>query len=120
MEELTQKPGVQRLMVATLGRIDIVNLAHLVRIEAQSNYSKLIFEDGRELLVAKVLKKFEEQLDNTLFIRTHKTHLVNLRFIKSYEGIENKSVVLANGENIAVSRSKQHRVMRQLMSLQAV
>lgn len=120
MENMDRVSGHYKMTVATTGRIDIVNVIDLVRIEAQSNYSKLFFADGRTLVVAKVLKKFEEQLDHCSFIRPHKTHLVNLQFVKSYEGKEHKSLVLKNGENIAVSRSKQRGVMKHLLSLRAV
>ncbi|HJW30958.1 MAG TPA: LytTR family DNA-binding domain-containing protein, partial [Saprospiraceae bacterium] len=84
--------------------------------EAQSNYSRLIFADGHTLVVAKVLKKFEEQLDPGSFIRAHKTHLVNLQFVRAYEGKEHKALVLENGESIAVSRSKRSSVQKHLLA----
>ncbi len=120
MDNSTTGPYTQKMMVATAGRIDVVNVDHLVRIEAQSNYSKLYFDDGTTLTVAKVLRKFEEQLSQDVFIRTHKTHLVNRHFIRSYEGKEHKMLILENGDNISVSRSKQRIVLQQLMNLQAV
>lgn len=109
-----------KMIVATLGRIDVVNLDHLIRIEAQSNYSKLYFIDGTTLTVAKVLRKFEEQLSAERFIRPHKTHLVNLRFIRSFEGKDHKILILENGDNVTVARSKQHCVLQQLLKLKAV
>ena len=120
MENTIRVVPLQKMMVATAGRVDVVNVDHLVRIEAQSNYSKLYFVDGTTLVVAKVLRKFEEQLSQNPFIRAHKTHLVNLHFIRSLEGLHHKHLVLDNGDNIAVSRSKQRYVFQQLMNLQAV
>ena len=104
-----------RLTVVTNGRVDIINLQELVRIEAKSNYSKLFMANGNTLLVSKVLKKFDEQLGNGLFVRIHKTHLVNLSFIRAFHGSRNKTVLLENGENIEVSRSKQGYVMRKIL-----
>jgi two-component system LytT family response regulator len=120
MENAIRVDPLQKMMVATVGRVDVVNVEDLVRIEAQSNYSKLYFADGSSLLVAKVLRKFEEQLSQNLFVRAHKTHLVNLQFIRSYEGKIHKMLVLENGENIVVARSKQRCVQQSLMGLLAV
>ena len=120
MENSTQSMSSQKMLVATSGRVDIVSLQQLVRIEAQSNYSKLVFADGHFLVVAKVLKKFEEQLNQNLFIRAHKTHLVNSLFIRSYEGQQHKTLVLENGENITVARSKHTCVLNQLLAMKAV
>jgi two-component system LytT family response regulator len=108
------------LTIATLGRIDVIALDKLVRIEATSNYSRLFMSDGSSLLVAKVLKQFEAQLDKYAFIRTHKTHLVNMQYIRSCTGLQHKMVQLENGEEIAVSRAKQPVVLKRLLAQQAV
>jgi len=118
--ELSTITASHKLMVATSGRVDVVNIDHLVRIEAQSNYSKLFFVDGTTITVAKVLRKFEEQLSQDVFVRAHKTHLVNMHFIRSMEGKEHKKLVLENGDNIVVARSKHRCVLQQLMTLRAV
>ncbi|HZV70710.1 MAG TPA: LytTR family DNA-binding domain-containing protein [Saprospiraceae bacterium] len=94
------------LAVSTTGRIDIIDWNRLVRIEADSNYCRLFLENGRTLFVAKVLKKFEKELDRKLFIRPHNSHLVNRSFISSYMKGVHASLVLSTGEQIPVSRRK--------------
>ena len=94
------------LAINSLGRIDIIDRNRLVRIEADSNYCRLFLENGKTFFVAKVLKKFEDELDSQLFIRPHKTHLVNKNFIASYIKGVNASIVLSNGEEIPVARRK--------------
>jgi|SRR5688572_423851 len=94
------------LAISSTGRVDIIDWNRLVRIEADSNYCRLFLENGKTFFVAKVLKKFEDELDRQLFIRPHKTHLVNKSFIASYIKGVNASLVLSNGEQIPVARSK--------------
>ena len=94
------------LAISSLRRTDIIDWNHLVRIEADSNYCRLFLENGKTLFVAKVLKKFEDELDRQLFIRPHKTHLVNRRFIASYLKGVNASLVLSNGDQVPVARRK--------------
>lgn len=94
------------LAVATVGKVDHIEWRLLVRVEAFSNYSKLFLADGKTLFVAKVLKKFEEQLSEDVFIRSHKTHLVNRMFVQSYVRGEQSFLLLANGDKIPVSRNR--------------
>lgn len=94
----------ESLTVATVGRVDIIDWNNLVRIEASSNYSRLFLSNGKTLFVAKVLKKFEAELDKRMFIRPHKTHLVNLSFISAYHPGTHPTLLLSNGESIPVAR----------------
>lgn len=112
--------NTNKLIVATTGRLEVIPIQTLVRIEAISNYSRLYLVNGKTILVAKVLKRFEEQLDHGNFIRTHKTHLVNLEYIQSSSGVNKKTLMLSNGDCIAISRSKQKGVLKRLLTLQAV
>ena len=108
------------LTIATLGRVDLIAIDNLVRIEATSNYSRLFLSDGTSILVAKVLKQFEAQLNGHEFIRTHKTHLVNMQYIRSCTGLLHKTLQLNNGDEIAISRAKQPIVLKRLLSREAV
>ena len=96
----------------TSSRVGIASLSgqNLVRIEAESNYSWLIFADGSRSFVAKVLKKFEEELDSAIFIRTHRAHLVNANFVSKYRKGRNASLVLVNGELIPVARRNKRKL----------
>jgi two-component system LytT family response regulator len=53
------------------------------------------------------MANFEEVLqDNSLFFRAHKSHIVNLRFIKQYIRGEGGEIIMQDGKNIALSRNK--------------
>ncbi len=97
-----------RLLVATTGRINVISLHALVRIEALSNYSRLFLADGTTLFVAKGLNKFEKKLDHCMFVRTHNTHLVNLLFIDCWFSPD--TLQLTNGEHLPVSRRRKSKV----------
>ena len=98
------------LTVATCGRVDFIERHNLVRVEAFSNYSKLFMSDGKTLFVAKVLKKLEDKLGHALFVRSHKTHLVNLLFVRSYIRGSHAVLLLTNGERIPVARNKRKQM----------
>ena len=78
----------------------------IIRVQALSNYSRIYFTNGKIVTVAKVLHWFEDELPEDMFARVHKSHLVNKLFVSAINGERNKSLILLNGESIAVSRRK--------------
>jgi LytTr DNA-binding domain len=94
------------LLLGTSNGLEIIDTNSILRVEAISNYSKLFFTDGRSLVVAKLLSWFEEKLGGVHFTRLHRGHLVNIRYIRSYNKFNGAEVVLVNNEKLAVSRRK--------------
>jgi two-component system, LytTR family, response regulator len=94
------------LLLATCRGLEIIDIHSILRIEAISNYSKLFFTDGRCLVVAKLLSWFEKKLTAEYFVRLHRGHLVNMRYIKRCENLSDGEVVLVNNEKLSVSRRK--------------
>jgi len=86
--------------------IRLVEAHNIIRVEGQSNYSKIYFTSGYPLTVAKVLHWFEEKLPGEMFARVHRRHLVNKLFMQEINGAGFKNLVLSNGENITMSRRK--------------
>ena len=94
------------LLLSTSNTVYVIDTTTIIRIQSISNYSKLFFSNGKTLVVAKVLKWFEESLSINQFIRLHRTHLVNKKFIHQYIKGEGGKVKLVNGDWIDVSRRK--------------
>ncbi len=93
-------PGVKKSMV--------VSAEEIIRVEAVSNYSRIYFSNGKNIVVAKVLHWFENELPAGMFTRVHRSHLVNKMFVQEINGIHSKSLLLFNGESIAISRRKEY------------
>jgi two-component system LytT family response regulator len=84
----------------------VIDINSILRVKAISNYSKLFFADGRSLVVAKLLSWFEKKLAGDHFVRLHRGHLVNIRYIKACDNFNSGEAVLINNERLAVSRRK--------------
>jgi two-component system LytT family response regulator len=80
---------------------------NIVRVEAKSNYCKIYFINSfKTVVVSKVLHLVQENLPADMFVRVHRSHLVNRLYIKQFSGIHTRIVELTNGEFVAVSRRK--------------
>ncbi len=88
---------------------------NIIRIEARSNYSKLYFDKGSPLTVAKVLHWFEDRLGEDSFYRIHKTHIVNRLYVSDIAG-DASTLTLVNGEQLRISRRRKEWVRNMLAS----
>jgi two-component system LytT family response regulator len=101
---------MKQLLIPTNKGIKAVTPANIIRIEANSNYCRIYFDNEHPLTVAKVLHWFEEILPDEYFYRIHRTHIVNRLFVStiSYDS----KLTLVNGEQLQISRRKKNIVTR--------
>jgi two-component system, LytTR family, response regulator len=95
----------------------IVAAEQIQMFESEGNYTRVYFE-GHRPLIYKSLNALEDRLDASVFLRASRTHIVNLRVIKSLEAQPDGglSARLAGGLTVAISR-RQSRKLRALLSL---
>lgn len=86
----------------------LLDTSSIVRVEARSNYCRIYFMDERKaLVVSKVLGWVAYRLPADMFVRVHRSHLVNRCFIQQVSGNAAKIIELTNGDCVPVSRRRQ-------------
>ena len=121
----TTTPTVNR---GTLGEVDqvfvkdgercwFVKLSDIRLFESVGNYAKVFFGNNKPLIL-KSLNALEERLDEKMFFRANRKHIVNLRMIEKIEPYFNGGLLLElkGGEKIEVSR-RQTVKFKEMMSL---
>ncbi len=81
-----------------------VEIDDIVRFEGDGNYTHVVFKNGDKQLVAKTLKEFETNLGQHSFARVHKSHLVNLKYIRKYTRGDGGTLLMSDNSEIEVSR----------------
>ncbi|WP_417887272.1 LytR/AlgR family response regulator transcription factor [Zunongwangia sp.] len=100
-----QEPQKRKIVLKTQEDIYVVNVADIIRAEAHNNYTTIYRYSGDSILVSQSLKKIENQLSFSGFIRVHQSHLVNTNYIKKFQKKIN-NLVLTSEEDIPVSIAK--------------
>lgn len=113
----SQEESSQKIVLSTSEMIHVINVDDIIRCESDNYYTYFFFTDGRKLLVSKTLKENEELLSNHNFIRPHKSHLVNIKYIKSFLRQEGGYIMMTDGSKIPVSRRKKDKIMETLFNL---
>ncbi len=108
------RPLLHKIAIPTLEGLLFFDLHEILRLEAESNYTILIFTDHRKLLASRTLKDFEEILPAETFFRAHNSHLINLQYIRRYIKGDGGQVEMQNGDIILVSRRKKEEFLKRL------
>jgi two-component system LytT family response regulator len=93
-----------------------VKLSEIRLFESVGNYAKVFFGTNKPLIL-KSLNSLEERLDDRIFFRANRKHIINLRWIEKIEPYFNGGLLveLKGGEKIEVSR-RQTVKFKEMMS----
>jgi two-component system, LytTR family, response regulator len=80
---------------------------NIIRVEALKNYCKIYFKNNQHTLVLSItLIRVQERLPAEMFVRVHRSHLINKLHIKYLKKQPARVIEINNGEYIPISRRK--------------
>ena len=96
----------QRIVVRNGSKIKIISVNDVWYLEAADDYVKIHTTEGY-FLKNKTMTHFEQSLDPALFVRSHRSYIVNVQQITRIDPYEkdNHVAVLRSGAKVPVSRS---------------
>jgi two-component system LytT family response regulator len=98
--------GPSRLTLYHSKGFKIVERDEIIRMKADGNCTAFYFEDGSKYLDTKTLKVYEDLLENTTFIRVHKSHIINLSYLKEYSSQDGHIAVMKDGTQVPIARAR--------------
>ncbi len=107
---------VRKISLSTADKIHLINVDDIIRCESDNYYTIIFFKDGTSLMVSKTLKEIDQKLEEYDFVRTHKSHLVNMRCIKNFIKDE-MMVVMTDDTKVPVSKRKKERILEVINNL---
>lgn len=107
LETVSQTPPQnQRIVVKTGSKIKIIPVEDVFYLEAADDYVKIHTKEGA-FLKNKTMNHFEQSLDKNLFVRTHRSCIVNIQQITRIDPYEkdNHIAILKSGGRVSVSKT---------------
>ena len=77
------QPEKKQVILPTLEGFEVVKMEDIVRLRGNGNFTDIYLSNGSKKMVCRFLKHFSEILPYP-FMRVHKSHIINVSFIKSY------------------------------------
>jgi two-component system LytT family response regulator len=97
---------LNRIVVRTAGKIKIIPLPEILYLEASDDYVKIHTKEGI-FLKNKTMGFFEKSLDPEVFVRTHRSYIVNIQEITRLDPYEkeNHVAILKSGTKVPISKN---------------
>lgn len=109
MENLTPEP--KKIVLHTFEGMHVVDTSDIIRCQSDDCYTNFFLQGGKRIIVSKTLKEIEEQLSGKDFIRPHKSHLINIEYIRTVVRNDGGYIIMKDGSEIPISRRKKESVM---------
>jgi len=104
-------PLEMRLCLPTQKGFTIVKLEEIIYCEAQRSYTIFRLVNNKSIIISKPLFDYDKLLADTVFLRVHKSFLINLMHIKEYMRGEGGTVVMSDGMEVEISRRKKEQFL---------
>lgn len=114
----TEQPNDYQLAIASTEGTYFYQPDEIVRCEADGNYTKFFLLNKKQVIASKTLKEYDEILGDQQFIRVHRAHLVNKKYVKSFTN--DHELQMIDNATVEVSRRKWDEVKTKLMRLNNV
>jgi two-component system, LytTR family, response regulator len=96
--------GLPRITINHAKGFKIVDPNEFMYLEGEGNYTSIIFVDGTKYVDTKSIGVYEDILDSQHFFRIHKSHIVNVLYVKEFLNDNGHFVVMKNNTKLAISR----------------
>jgi len=107
--------GYKWIHIATMGKRHRINTKDVLYIKSDSNYTNFHLKDNSKITTSKTLKHYTELLEGSHFYKVHKSFLVNVELIKSYDKKRNK-LILADNTAITVAARRRKEFIKSFFS----
>lgn len=107
-----EKNAFQKVGLPMADGIFFVPIDELIHLEADGMYTKAYTTNNGSKTVSKPLKNFTGLVDKyPLFYRPHRSHMVNLKFLKEYIRKDGTYILLENDHLVPVSKEKRDELL---------
>lgn len=106
-----------KISIWTTKGTELIKLDEILYCEAKGRYTNLKLVDDREFLLTRVLKEVEGALPKSMFFRTHRSFLINLYHLKSYNIRHQLPLTLCNDVKIPLAKRRIKLFKQQVRNL---
>jgi len=97
-----QQPEKRQVILPTMEGFEVIKMEEIVRLQGNGNFTDIYLKNGSKKMACRFLKHYAEILPHP-FIRVHKSHVINLDFVSSFNRSLGGFVILHDKKEIYIS-----------------
>ncbi|MCC8360209.1 LytR/AlgR family response regulator transcription factor [Salinimicrobium sediminilitoris] len=114
MQDMRKQPASKKIPLSFVDKTIYVSSEDIMYCKSDGNYTEVYMEGGKKEVLSKKIKEVEALIDNPSFYRSHHSFLVNLDCVSEFIKSDGQYLILRDGSNIPVSRSKKAHLLELL------
>lgn len=99
----------KRIAIPNRDGLEFVAVSEIIHCEGLDGYTKIHLKEKKALLSSQSIGNFVKLLETYGFFYTHKSHLINLDYIKTY--LNEGYIILLDGSKIPLSKLKKQEFL---------
>lgn len=119
LEDFIIRKEAKKLVVRNSNLTTYVKLNEIVRCEADGHYTTIFLQNGGKVVASQALKEYDNLLSEPEFVRIHKSHLVNLSFVRQFSNADGGYVIMEDKARISIARRRRHEFFHRLEGVYA-
>jgi two-component system LytT family response regulator len=104
------------IVVSDNKKIHAIPCVSILRLESQGGYTIIHSKNNKQYVSSNHLKIIIRDLDEKIFFRVHKSHVVNLQEVQTYEKGKGGLITMSDGSIVVVSRRNKTEFLRKFCS----
>lgn len=105
------KNRINKIIIKTFDNVHLVPINEILYCESDGNYVNVFLSDQTKIMVSALLKDYEDMLSSNGFFRVHRSYLINMKYIRSFEKADGGTLILENQIKIPVASRKKDELL---------
>ncbi len=114
-ENLNQQ--FHKIALPTLEGFIFIKLNEIIRLESEGNYTTFYLKDTKPQIVSKPIKEFEQLLEDFNFQRVHRSHILNLNYIRQFHRGKHPKIITVDKAEITLSPIRKDAFLQKFLKL---
>lgn len=106
--------SINKIAIPTMEGLQMIPINSIISCASNSNYTILFLKNKEKITASKTLKEIEELLEDFSFARVHHSFVVNINEVEKYVKGDGGYLIMSDGSNIDVSRSRKEFLLKKL------
>jgi len=115
LNQENKKP--RKLILNTSDNIYIVDTKDIIRCQSDNNYTSFFLANTEKIIMSKTLKEYETILPEDIFIRIHRSHIININYISRIMKRDSGFILLKDKSQIPISSKKKDLLLKLIKGL---
>ncbi|WP_258103595.1 LytTR family DNA-binding domain-containing protein [Marinoscillum sp. MHG1-6] len=117
MQRLSNENKDKNICLSTAEGMEFIKENEILFCKANGSYTDFRLKNGRNILVSKHLKEYEDLLPSDNFMRVHNSYLINLTGVKKFVKSEGGYILMNDESMVSISPKKKDEFMERMSNL---